>query len=143
MLSDSQPRADGATIAAGPEKPTQADAQSAVPFSVGSEEVGSFPGDWAALKGTNVKIISLQQAPGTGRITSPQEKKQFAEALFKKESRSLVAEATGLVLIFDAEDGGMVATTRAALQQWNSGVLSEAAFWKQCFLDPPEILGAN
>jgi len=143
MLSDSQPRADGATIAAGPEKPTQADTQSAAPFSVGSEEVGSFPGDWAALKGTNVKIISLQQAPGTGRITSPQEKKQFAEALFKKESRSLVAEATGLVLIFDAEDGGMVATTRAALQQWNSGALSEAGFWKQCFLDPPEILGTN
>ena len=143
MLSDSKPRADGGSIAAGPAKPTQADAQSAVPFSVGSEEVGSFPGDWAALKGTNVKIISLQQAPGTGRITSPQEKKQFAEALFKKESRSLVAEATGLVLIFDAEDGGMVATTRAALQQWNSGVLSEDAFWKQCFLDPPEILGTN
>jgi hypothetical protein len=143
MLSDSQPRADGEPSAAPPDKPAPADAQSAAPFAVGSEEVGSFPGDWSPLKGKNVKIISLQQAPGTGRITSPQEKKQFAEALFKKESRSLAADAAGLVLVFDAEDGGMVASTRAALQQWNSGALSEAAFWKQCFLDPPEILGAN
>jgi hypothetical protein len=141
MLSDSQPHADSEPIAAKPEKPDQADAQSAAPFSVGSEEIGSFPGDWSPLKGKNVKIISLQQAPGTGRITSPQEKKQFAEALFKKESPSLAADAAGLVLVFDAEDGGMVASTRAALQQWNSGALSEAAFWKQCFLDPPEILG--
>jgi len=143
MLSDSQPRADGEPIAAPPDKPAPADAQSAAPFSVGSEEVGSFPGDWVLLKGKNVKIISLQQAPGTGRITSPQEKKQFAEVLFKKESRSLAADTAGLVLVFDAEDGGMVASTRAAMQQWNSGALSAAAFWKQCFLDPPEILGAN
>ena len=142
-LGDSQPRADSEPIAASPGKPGQEDAQSAAPFSVGSEEVGSFPGDWSPLKGKNVKIISLQQAPGTGRITSPQEKKQFAEALFKKESRSLAADAAGLVLVFDAEDGGMVASTRAALQQWNSGALSAAAFWEQCFLDPPEILGAN
>jgi hypothetical protein len=90
-----------------------------------------------------VKIISLQQAPGSGRITSPQEKKQFAETLLKKESPSLSSDAAGLVLVFDAEDGGMVAATRATLEQWNSGAVSQAAFWKQCFLDPPEILGAN
>ena len=143
MLSDSQPVADGEPTATRPERPAPANAQSAAPFSVGSEEVGSFPGDWVLLKGKNVKIISLQQAPGTGRITSPQEKKQFAQALFKKESGSLAADAAGVVLVFDAEDGGMVASTRAALQQWNSGALSEAAFWKQCFLDPPEMLGAN
>jgi hypothetical protein len=117
--------------------------QSPAPFSVSSEETGSFPGDWAPLRGKNVRIISLQQASGTGRITSPQEKKQFAGALFKKESSGHSTQGDGLVLIFDAEDGGMVATTRAALEQWNSGVLSEAEFWKRCFLDPPEILGDN
>jgi hypothetical protein len=36
----------------------------------------------------------------------------------------------------------MVATAGAALAQWKSGDLSEAAFWKQCLLDPPEILGS-
>jgi len=125
------------------ERPAPSDPQSSALFSVSSEEVGRFPGDWTPLKGKNVKIISLQQAPGTGRITSPQEKKQFAEALFKKESRGLPANAAALVLVFDAEDGGMLAAPRAALDQWNSGTLSDSAFWKQCYMDPPEIVGTN
>ncbi len=112
-------------------------------FSVSSQEVGSFPGDWTPLKGKNVKIISLQQAPGSGRITSPQEKKQFAAGLLRQESQRLASDSAGVVLIFDAEDGGMVAATRGVLDQWNSGTLSDAAFWKQCYLDPPEIVGAN
>jgi hypothetical protein len=144
MLGESQARASNDSVAVKTDKPAETDhAQSLPTFSVSSEEVGSFPGEWLPLRGKNVKIISLQQAPATGRITSPQDKKQFAEALFKKESPGLSAGAAGLVLIFDAEDGGMVATTRAALEQWNRGTLSDQAFWKQCFLDPPEILGAN
>ena len=143
MPGDSPTRAGDAAIAARPDNPVQADAQSPAAFLMSSEEMGSFPGEWAALRGKNVKIISLQQAPGTGRITSPREKKQFTQALFKKESPGLGSDAAGLVLIFDAEDGGMVAATRAALEQWNSGTLSDQAFWKQCLLDPPEILGAN
>lgn len=111
-------------------------------FSVSSEEDGNFPGDWTPLKGKTVKIISIQQAPGTGRITSPQDKMRFAESEFKKENLSGASSAAGLVLIFDAEDGGVIAATRAALDQWKTGALSEQAFWKQCYLDPPEILGA-
>jgi len=87
-----------------------------------------------------VKIISVQQTPGSGRITSPQDKLRFAESVFREQT--LPAPAAGLVLIFDSEDGGMVATAGAALAQWKSGDLSEAAFWKQCLLDPPEILGS-
>jgi hypothetical protein len=142
MISNSQPGVDNQSIPAPVDTPAPANGQSPAPFSVGSEEIGSFPGDWEPLRGKNVKIISLQQAPGTGRTTSPQEKKQFAAALFKRESDSLPPDAAGLVLVFDAEDGGMVASTRAALEQWNNGTLTDAAFWKQCLLDPPEILGA-
>jgi hypothetical protein len=143
-IGDSQtPRADESIAAQPDRRAARTDPESPAPFSVSSEEIGSFPGDWAPLRGKNVKIISLQQAPGSGRITSPQEKKQFAETLLKKESPSLSSDAAGLVLVFDAEDGGMVAATRATLEQWNSGAVSQAAFWKQCFLDPPEILGAN
>ena len=144
MPGDSPAQAGDEPIAAKTDKPVAAEAtQSSAPFSVSSEETGGFPGDWALLRGKNVRIISLQQAPGTGRITSPQEKRQFAEALFKKKLPDLPAQAAGLVLMFDAEDGGMVATTRSTLEQWTSGVLSEAEFWKRCFLDPPEILGNN
>jgi hypothetical protein len=113
--------------------------QAARAFSISSEEVGSFPGNWAPLIGKSVKIISVQQAPGSGRITSPQDKLRFAESVFREQT--LPAPAAGLVLIFDSEDGGMVATAGPALAQWKSGDLSEAAFWKQCLLDPPEILG--
>lgn len=111
------------------------------PFSIGSEEVGTFPGDWAPLKGKSARIISVQQAPGSGRITSPHDKLQFAASVLKKEVFSPGVD--GLVLIFDAEDGGMVASTRDALDQWKRGTISEASFWKKCFLDPPEILGAT
>jgi hypothetical protein len=106
-------------------------------FSVSSEEEGSFPGDWAPLNGRNVKIISIQQAPGTGRITSPQDKMRFAEGLFRTETCG--KSAAGLVLVFDAEDGGMVAATQAMLDQWKNGSLTEQALWKQCYVDPPKF----
>jgi hypothetical protein len=51
--------------------------------------------------------------------------------------------ADGLVLIFDAEDGGMIASTREDIAQWRHGSISEENFWKKCLLDPPEILGAS
>jgi hypothetical protein len=108
-------------------------------FSVTDEEDGSFPGDWAPLKGKNVRIISVQQTPGTGKNTSPQDKMRFAETVFKAQQSK--ESAAGLVLIFDAEDGGIIAATRSVLDMWKSGALSEQAFWKQCYLDPPEILG--
>ncbi len=122
--------------------PVTESSQATPPFSISSEEVGSFPGNWAPLKGKNVKIISVQQAPGTGRITSPADKLRFAESVLKKENLFTPGPAEGLVLIFDAEDGGMVASTRAALERLKKGTISEQAFWKECFLDPSEILGS-
>jgi hypothetical protein len=142
MLDGSERVADAQKLAIAPEQslPKSGSLSSAL-FSVSSEEEGSFPGDWATLKGKSVKIVSIQQAVGTGRITSPQDKMRFAEDLFKKESIS--KSATGMVLIFDAEDGGMVAATQAVLNEWKNGSLTEQALWKQCYLDPPEILGTN
>lgn len=131
-------RKDGTTSV--PQSANQESLSSAM-FSVSGEEEGSFPGDWAPLKGKTVKIISIQQAAGTGRITSPQDKLRLAENLFRKEAIS--KSSSGLVLIFDAEDGGMVAATQTVLEEWKSGSLTEQALWKQCYLDPPEILGTN
>jgi hypothetical protein len=146
MLDGSEPGSDAdseKSQTANPQAPPPKPALTGAPlFSVSSEEVGSFPGDWPQLKGQTVKIISIQQAPGTGRITSPHDKLAFAEGLFRKNDSTL-ARSAGLVLIFDSEDGGMIAATSAALDQWTQGAISEQAFWKQCFLDPPEILGAN
>jgi hypothetical protein len=142
MLDGSESAAATPKVGATPEPQFRnQESLSSAMFSVSGEEDGSFPGDWAPLKGKTVKIISIQQAKGTGRITSPQDKMRFAEDLFKKENPS--KSSTGLVLIFDAEDGGMVAATQVLLDQWKNGSLTEQALWKQCYLDPPEILGTH
>jgi hypothetical protein len=142
MLDGSESVVDALRVGAAPEQQSVSQASlSSAMFSVNGEEDGSFPGDWAPLKGKTVKIISIQQARGTGRITSPQDKMRFVEDLFKKETTS--KSSAGLVLIFDAEDGGMVAATQAVLDEWKNGSLTEQALWKQCYLDPPEILGTS
>jgi hypothetical protein len=121
----------------------QTQSQPPTPFSISSEEVGSFPGTWPPLTGKSVSIISIQQTSGTGQTTSPAEKLRFARSVFRSETESLPESANGLVLIFDAEDGGMVAATRALIEQWKRGAISEQAFWHQCLRDPPAILGAT
>lgn len=108
-------------------------------FSISSEENGNFPGDWEPLKGKAVKIVSVQ---ASGHATSAEQKLQFAEDMFHKQT--IVATPTaGLVVIFDTEDGGMIAATKLSIEQFNRGAITEQAFWKQCFIDPPEILGSQ
>jgi len=125
------------------ENSAEAHSRTPAPFSIGSEELGSFPGTWPPLTGKSVRIISVQQAAGTGQTTSPQEKLRFARSVFRSETEPLPESANGLVLIFDAEDGGMVAATRALIEQWKRGAISEQAFWQQSLRDPPAILGAT
>jgi hypothetical protein len=140
-LLDGSEATSGETASAAEQTSSGTPAESSKLFSVTGEEEGNFPGDWAPLKGKNVKIISVQQARGTGRITSPQDKMHFAENLFRNESPK--KSSAGLVLIFDAEDGGMIAATSGVIDLWRAGALSDGAFWKQCYRDPPEILGNN
>lgn len=140
LLDGSEPMT-GSTASAAEQTSAALAAESSKLFSVSGEEEGNFPGDWAPLKGKSVRIISVQQAPGTGGITSPQDKMHFAESLFRNENPE--KSSAGLVLIFDAEDGGMIAATRSVIDLWRTGALSDQAFWKQCYRDPPEILGSN
>ncbi len=140
LLDGSEPMT-GSAASAAEQTSSGTPAGSSKLFSVSGEEEGNFPGDWGPLKGRNVKIVSVQQTQGTGRTTSPQDKMHFAENLFRNENPE--KSSAGLVLIFDAEDGGMIAATRSVIDLWRTGALSEQAFWKQCYRDPPEILGSN
>jgi hypothetical protein len=108
-------------------------------FSISSEENGNFPGSWEPLKGKTVKIVSVQ---ASGHVTSAEQKLQFAEEMFQKETLAATPTA-GLVVIFDTEDGGMIAATKPWIEQYKKGAITEQAFWKQCFIDPPEILGSK
>jgi hypothetical protein len=109
-------------------------------FHVIREETAPFPGDWEPLRNKNVKIISVQKVEEGAKDAGSKERLEYAKFLFEKNYTELATkkETQGLVVIFDSADGGMIAATMAALQQWKAGTLSDAALWHKCFFDPPE-----
>jgi hypothetical protein len=114
---------------------------SAEHFQVKNEEIASFPGTWEPLRGKTVKILTVQNAGGSASNTGSRAKLEFAKSLFNTEYSKLIqapTTAVGVVVIFDSEDGGMAAATLHTLQQWKAGSLSDQAFWRLCFFDPPE-----
>jgi hypothetical protein len=104
-------------------------------------ETGTFPGDWDSLRGKQVRIIWVQPEgfadPGTS-----QNKVSMAKALFRKNYPEIAQGAQvavdGVVIVLDSPDGGMAAATLPVLQRWSEGKLSDEAFWKQCWFDPPD-----
>jgi hypothetical protein len=112
------------------------------PFHVTREENAPFPGDWEPLRGKTVKIISVQKTDESGNDSSRQAKLEFVKSLLDESYAGLAKaspEVEGVVLIFDAADGGMIAVTTATLKRWETGDLSDSDLWHQCFFDPPEI----
>jgi hypothetical protein len=110
-------------------------------FRVESEQVASFPGNWAPLQGKTVRVVSVQKASDTAATTGSAAKLAFTKSLFDREYADLAGASTsivGVVVIFDSEDGGLVAATVPTLHQWKTGTLSDEAFWRRCFFDPPE-----
>ena len=114
-------------------------------FQVQSEQIASFPGSWPPLRGKTVSIISVQKTIDSSANTGPESKLVFAKSLFDKAYADVAKGSTsidGIVVIFDSEDGGMAAATVAVLRQWKTGVLSDEAFWRRCFFDPPEAFNS-
>ena len=110
-------------------------------FHVIREETAPFPGDWEPLRSKNVKIISVQKTDENAKEAGPKDRLEYAKFLLEKNYGELVQksqELAGIVVIFDSADGGMIAATLPALQQWKAGTLSDSALWHKCFFDPPE-----
>lgn len=110
-------------------------------FQVTREETAPFPGDWNPLRGKNVKIISVQKITENEENSGAQAKLEFAKSLLDKNYADLAArsrEISGIVMIFDSVDGGMIAATLPTVRQWKAGTLNDAALWHQCYFDPPE-----
>jgi hypothetical protein len=115
-------------------------------FQVTREETAPFPGDWEPLRGKNVKIISVQKIQENEKDSGARAKLEFAKSLLDKNYAELAAksqELSGVVLIFDSVDGGMIAATLPTVQAWKAGTLSDAALWHQCFFDPPETFSVS
>ena len=143
MPEETTPRAEQqATPVAGATTP---DANDKIAFRVENEQIASFPGNWEPLRGRTVKIISVQEVKGRPNETGSQAKLDYAKSLFSREYVELTREPTlaaGVVVVFDSEDGGMMATTLPVLQQWKAGTLSDEGMWRRCYFDPPEMFRA-
>ncbi len=114
-------------------------------FHVTREETAQFPGDWAPLRGKNVKIVSVEKI-NEAKDAGPQLRLEFAKSVLDKDYAELAQkpqELAGIVLIFDSVDGGMIAATFPTLQQWKAGKMSDAALWHRCFFDPPETFNES
>ncbi len=109
-------------------------------FQVSREERAPFPGDWAPLRGKNVKIISVQKIHEDAKNGGASAKLEFAKSLLDRSYNELAKspDLAGLVLIFDSADGGMIAATLPTIRKWKAGGLTDAAMWHQCYFDPPE-----
>jgi hypothetical protein len=116
-------------------------AAKAAAFRVEREENSVFPGEWEALKGKTVKIYTVQPVSQDAKQTDAREKLNFAGLLMRKFVEEMMPGTTagdGVAVIFDSADGGIAGATVGSIQQLAKGEISEEAFWKQCYLDPPE-----
>jgi hypothetical protein len=114
-------------------------------FEVKDEQTTTFPGTWEPLRGKMVKILTVQKTSQDSDPAGPRAKLEFAKSLFAREYTELShapTSAAGVVLIFDSVDGGMAAAPLATLQEWRTGSLSDQAFWRRCYFDPPETFNS-
>jgi hypothetical protein len=110
-------------------------------FRVEREETSVFPSKWEPLSGKPVKIYTVQPVSQDSKETDAAAKLNFAFSLFQKfsaDSTGSTPVVEGVVVIFDSADGGIVGATLANVEQMRRGSLSQANFWKLCYLDPPE-----
>ena len=112
-------------------------------FTQTKQETSTFPGDWEPLRGKKVRIIWVKA--GEARDPDGQAHRlDVAKSVFQKTYPELSHDASGLaglVVVFDAQDGGMAAVTLATLEQWNAGHLTDKALWKRCWFDPADAFG--
>ena len=115
-------------------------------FHVTRTENAPFPGDWEPLRGKTVRIITVQKTDESANEGGREAKLEFVKSLLDETYANAVKtsqDVEGVVLIFDAADGGMIAATTATLKRWEAGDLSDSDLWRQCFFDPPEIFEAS
>lgn len=106
-------------------------------FRKSREETSTFPGNWEPLQGKRVKIVWVQPLGDPAQNS----RASYAKSIFHQTYSELAqheSDVSGVVIVFDSQDGGMAAATLPALQQWAAGHLTDNAFWKRCWFDPAD-----
>ncbi|HTP69011.1 MAG TPA: SH3 domain-containing protein [Dongiaceae bacterium] len=110
-------------------------------FQIARQDVSSFPGDWAPLKGKTVKIYTVRPVLQDPQASGPLARLSLTLALFAagaNEAANASPKFDGVVVIVDAPDGGIASATLADIQSFSSGSLTRDKFLAQCNLDPEE-----
>lgn len=110
-------------------------------FRIEREQSSTFPGDWAPLKGKNVKIYTVQPISQDPKETGARVRLAFASSLLRRfaaENKATTPAVEGVVVIFDSADGGIVGATFETVKQFAAGDISPEKFWKQCYFEPPD-----
>lgn len=112
-------------------------------FHVTNQQIVQFPGDWEPLRGKTVKIVSVQAA--SDAVVGWRAKRDYARTIFLKDYEALAASGgeSGEVLIYDAQDGGMLAATLDSVKKLRDKTITDDDFWKSCYFDPPETFGGQ
>jgi hypothetical protein len=116
------------------------------PFRQTREETSLFPGDWDSLRGKQVRIIWVQPSGAADAESDAHSKMNMAKSLFRKTYPQIsqsAGQVDGVVIVLDSADGGMAAATLSLLQRWSEGKMTDEAFWKQCWFDPPGAFEAT
>ena len=109
-------------------------------FRVAKEETTPFRGNWQPLKGKPVRIEWVEPT-NSAVSTSRKDKLAYAKSVFLRASKNLAQShpsAAGIVVVFDSADGGQIAAPLSSVEALADRIISEAAFWRMCSLDPQE-----
>jgi hypothetical protein len=110
------------------------------PLRVDRQETTLFPGNWTPLQGKTVQVYWVLLTDAALNTTG-REKREFAKAILQQAAKDARANSAlaGVVVVFDTADGGQVSATLPALQEWMESKLTDAQFWQQCSVDPPDL----
>jgi hypothetical protein len=109
-------------------------------FWVSREDVSVFSGDWARLKGKRVLFVYAQPRGLLSDLAGDDTKLAYAKRVFVTRFHSVTQSSPnveGVVVVFLASKGGVVAATLPDIRQWVEGGLGDEAFVNRCSLDPP------
>ena len=110
-------------------------------FQIERQEISTFPSDWPTLKGKAVKIYTVRPVSPNPKESGPAVRLKYSLALFEqglREATSVTPTPEGIVVIFDAADGGIASATLDCIKRYAAGLLTRDAFWSQSSLDPPD-----
>lgn len=112
---------------------------SAAHFVPASEEIKTFSGDWAALKGKPVLFVFAQPNGPLSDEALVRRQLAFAKQTFETGLNEAVhsqESLAGVVVVFLGPKGGVAAATLPDIRRWRDGIISDKMFLSRCSLDP-------